>query len=139
MTDSLGMLDEWLDRIAPIGITEQSVGHRDFADEVRERMETGRRTYGDRSFELTFAQLMAEARMEAVDLAGWPYIAWRKLRLWEAELPDGHELRQQLENALDGIEMVGWYASLVWTRLGQLVDEVADMTKTNNDHEQDGS
>jgi hypothetical protein len=66
-------------------------------------------------------------------------MAWRKLRLWEAELPDGHELRQQLENALDGVEMVGWYASLVWTRLGKLVDEVADMTKTNNDHEQDGS
>jgi len=139
VTDALGMLDEWLDRIAPIDKSDEALTHRDFAVEVRERMETGRRTYGDRSFELTFAQLMAEARMEAVDLAGWPYMAWRKLRLWEAELPEGHVLLPQLEKALDGIEMIGWYSSVVWTRLGKLVDEVADMTKTNNDHEQDGA
>ena len=139
MTDGLDMLEEWLERITPFENTNESVSHRDFADEVRERMEQGRRSYGDKSFSLPFSMLMDEAKQEAVDLAGWPYMAWRQLRAWEDQLPDGHELLPKLERALDAIELIGWQASVTWSRMSRLVDEVEAMQKANNDNEQDGS
>lgn len=139
MTDGLDMLEDWLERIKPIDLSDQSIEHRDFADEVRERMERGRRSYGDHSFSLPFSTLIAESQQEAVDLAGWPYMAWRQLREWEAKLQPEDELRVPLERAMECLETIGWHASLTWSRMGRLVTEVMEMQQANNDHEQDGA
>ena len=139
MTDGLDMLEEWLERIAPVDKSDESISHRDFADEVRERMERGRRSYGDKSFVLPFSMLIAESKQEAVDLAGWPYMAWRQLRQWESKLHADHELMPKLENAIMCLENIGWHASMTWSRMGRLVDEVAAMQQANNDNEQDGA
>ena len=139
MTDGLDMLEEWLELIQPIDNSEEAVRHRDFADEVRERMQAGRRTYGDKSFKLPFQTLMAESQQEAVDLAGWPYMAWRQLRQRLDALPKSDALRWPIIQAMEALENIGWHASLNWVRMCQLVDEVAEIDRKNNDNEQDGS
>lgn len=139
VTDGLDLLEEWLELIQPIDESEEAVRHRDFADEVRERMLSGRRTYGDKSFGLPFSMLMAEAQQEAVDLAGWPYMAWRQLRRRLDALPNGDAMRLPIVDAMAALENIGWQASLNWTRMCELVDEVAEIDRKNNDHEQDGN
>lgn len=137
--DGLDMLEEWLERIAPVEKSDEALSHRDFADEVRERMETGRRTYGDKSFQLAFSQLMAEAKQEAVDLAGWPYMAWRKLLDQRSRLATDDPIVPELDRAMECLEFIGWQASLTWSRMGRLVNEVDALDRVNNDHEQDGA
>ena len=139
MTDGLDMLEEWLELIQPIDNSEEAVRHRDFADEVRERMQAGRRTYGDKSFNLPFQTLMAESQQEAVDLAGWPYMAWRQLRQRLDALPKNASMRWPIVQAMEALENIGWNASLNWVRMCQLRDEVAEIDRMNNDHEQDGA
>lgn len=135
--DGLDMLEEWLERIAPVEKSDEALSHRDFADEVRERMKAGRRTYGDKSFGLPFSMLMDEAKQEAVDLAGWPYMAWRQLRQRLDALQNGDARRLPIVDAMAALENIGWHASLNWIRMCQLVDEVAEIDRRNNDHEQD--
>lgn len=138
MTDGLDLLDEWLDAIKPV-CSDDAMRHRDFADEVRERMERGRRIYGDKSFGLMFSTLMYEAQQEAIDLAGWPYMAWRQLRQRLDALPENDALRLPIVQAMQALENIGWQASLNWSRMCQLVDEVEEIDRKNNDHEQDGN
>lgn len=138
VTDGLDLLDEWLDAIKPV-CSDDAMMHRDFADEVRERMERGRRTYGDKSFGLLFSMLMDEAKQEAIDLAGWPYMAWRQLRQRLDALPQNDALRLPIVQVMQALENIGWQASLNWSRMCQLVDEVAEIDRRNNDHEQDGA
>jgi len=52
----------------------------DFAEEVRSRLEAGRQTYGDRSFSRPVPELLAELEQEALDLAGWGFVLWSRLR-----------------------------------------------------------
>lgn len=51
-----------------------------FFAQVRSRMEAGRKTYGDRSFGLQAPVLVGELEAEALDLAGWGYVLWHRLR-----------------------------------------------------------
>jgi hypothetical protein len=51
-----------------------------FAAEVRSRLEAGRAAYGDRSFAAEPAALVAELEQEALDLAGWGFVLWCRLR-----------------------------------------------------------
>jgi hypothetical protein len=48
--------------------------------EVRARLEAGRATYGDRSFERSPSELLRELEQEALDLAGWGFVLWHRVR-----------------------------------------------------------
>lgn len=50
-----------------------------FAVAVRERLEAGRKAYGDASFERQPAELIGELQQEALDLAGWGFVLWCRL------------------------------------------------------------
>lgn len=51
---------------------------RDFSEAVRRRLELGRQTYGDRSF--SSDPTLAELEQEALDLAGWGFVLFTRLR-----------------------------------------------------------
>lgn len=50
-----------------------------FAAEVRARLEQGRADYGDRSFSADPDELLRELQQEALDLAGWGYVLFRRI------------------------------------------------------------
>lgn len=54
-----------------------------FMRRVRERLENGRRVYGDSSFERPLTSLVEEIRQEVLDQAGWSFILF--VRLCELE------------------------------------------------------
>lgn len=47
---------------------------------LRERLKLGQQTYGDKSFARDPGELLAELEQEALDLAGWGYVLWRRVR-----------------------------------------------------------
>jgi hypothetical protein len=61
-----------------------------FAEAVRVRLEAGREAYGDRSFALPPSVLVGELEAEALDLAGWGFVLWCRLRAL-------HEAAERLE------------------------------------------
>lgn len=52
----------------------------DFTAAVGDRLEAGAKAYGDRSFGLHPPQLLDELQQEALDIAGWGYVIWRRLQ-----------------------------------------------------------
>jgi hypothetical protein len=50
----------------------------DYFAEVRSKMERGKRDYGDSSLTRPLVELARELRAEAVDLAGWGAIVWKR-------------------------------------------------------------
>lgn len=56
-----------------------------FCDAVQARLEKGAVTYGDQSFNVAPAVLLEELQQEALDLAGWGFILWRRLEAFKAE------------------------------------------------------
>ncbi len=64
-----------------------------FIGAVRARLEKGRREYGEASFSRPPAELVGELEQEALDLAGWGFVLWCRLRaLSEATLAaEAHE------------------------------------------------
>jgi hypothetical protein len=63
------------------------VSRAEFFRQLVDRLEVGRIAYGDRSFELPPAALIAELQLEALDLAGWGYILWERLERMKAAAP----------------------------------------------------
>lgn len=61
-------------------MTDPLLRFPDFLDEVRHRLERGRVTYDDRSFDAAPAELLAELEQEAMDLAGWGFVLWERIR-----------------------------------------------------------
>jgi hypothetical protein len=55
-----------------------------FIEAVRARLEAGRAAYGDRSFDRPTAELLGELQQEALDLAGWGFVLFERLRRLEA-------------------------------------------------------
>lgn len=51
----------------------------EFVNQVRGRLERGKRDYGDASFERPLPQLIEELRQEALDLCGWSFVVWARL------------------------------------------------------------
>lgn len=86
---------------------------RGYAKAVHERLEAGRETYGDRSFSFPPTKLIAELQLESLDLGGWGYVLYERLRAaseaaavleYELEHAQARELqiaalKQQLEEA----------------------------------------
>ena len=52
----------------------------DFAAAVRARLEQGRVTYGDRSFDRPEDELLSEIAEELQDTAAWSFILWTRLQ-----------------------------------------------------------
>jgi len=52
----------------------------EFISSVRARLDAGRATYGDSSFERPTAELLGELMQEAQDLAGWGFVLWYRCR-----------------------------------------------------------
>jgi hypothetical protein len=50
-----------------------------FAELVRRRLEKGRATYGDRSFDSDPTELIGELQQECLDLAGWGFVLFCRL------------------------------------------------------------
>jgi hypothetical protein len=60
-----------------------------FAAEVRARLEQGRAAYGDRSFSADPDELLRELQQEALDLAGWGFVLYRRIEGMRRELERG--------------------------------------------------
>lgn len=54
---------------------------------LHEKMAKGAREYGDASFERSPQQLVSEIEAELLDIVGWGYILWRRLRILAGRLP----------------------------------------------------
>lgn len=51
-----------------------------FAAMVAERLEQGRRAYGDQSFTRPPSELASEIEEELADVCGWAFVLWCRLR-----------------------------------------------------------
>jgi hypothetical protein len=51
----------------------------EFTQAVQRRLDAGRGSYGDRSFERPPAALLDELQQEALDLAGWGYVLFERI------------------------------------------------------------
>jgi hypothetical protein len=61
----------------------------EFAEAVRRRMEKGRKNYGDASFFRPPEELAREVEEELLDVAGWSFILWTRLRALENKISAG--------------------------------------------------
>lgn len=52
----------------------------EFAEHVLARLRTGEHEYHDRSFSCAPPELIGELEQEALDLAGWGFVLWCRLR-----------------------------------------------------------
>lgn len=66
----------------------------EFSEALMARLEAGNRTYGDASFEKSGAELCGEMEEEALDIIGWGFLEWMKIR----------ELRKKVEMLEAAIE-----------------------------------
>lgn len=57
-----------------------------FCRSVQNRLEAGRITYGDSSFDRPLTVLIEEIRQECEDQAGWAFIAWTRLNELEEKV-----------------------------------------------------
>ena len=57
-----------------------------FVEAVRTRLEAGRVEYGDRSFTRAPSELIGELQQEALDLAGWGFVLFERLRAMQEAL-----------------------------------------------------
>lgn len=61
----------------------------EFSARIRERLENGKRVYGDSSFERPPVRLLEEIRQEVLDVAGWAFILYERLAELELVLAVG--------------------------------------------------
>ena len=60
----------------------------EFMARIRERLEAGKRVYGDSSFERPLDRLVEEIRQEVLDQAGWAFILYERLAKIETMVRD---------------------------------------------------
>ena len=58
---------------------------------VRARMDKGREVYGDRSFCRPPAELAGEVEEELLDVAGWSFILWNRVRALRSIIKAGDQ------------------------------------------------
>lgn len=78
---------EFADRMNASSATElaPALSHRDeFFAAVAVRLNQGAQDYKDESFNKPLRQLLDELEQEALDLAGWGFIAWEKIQRMRA-------------------------------------------------------
>jgi hypothetical protein len=59
-----------------------------FVCAVRDRLEQGRKAYGETSFNRSPDELLAELQQEALDLAGWGFVLYRRIEAMRAAIGD---------------------------------------------------
>jgi hypothetical protein len=69
----------------------------EYASRVLLRLEEGARTYGDKSFEHSSSRLVNEIEQELLDVLGWGYVLWTRMRKLRGELVSLEEVRKELE------------------------------------------
>ena len=52
----------------------------DFVRAVHNRLDRGRQDYGDSSFTRPLPEVLDELAQEALDIAGWGFVAWTRIR-----------------------------------------------------------
>ena len=62
-----------------------------FMEAVRVRMERGRETYGDKSFLRAPDELAGEVEEELLDVAGWSFVLWNRIRELRNKIKANHE------------------------------------------------
>ncbi len=60
------------------------VGEAEFFAALHGRLRQGALAYGDRSFSRDPGELLGELEQEALDLSGWSYVIWRRVRTLRA-------------------------------------------------------
>jgi hypothetical protein len=88
MREKLGepKLRKGRDRLRPV--SDPLDRFAEFARCVQKRLEAGRAAYGDRNFEASPTKLIGEIEEELLDVMGWTYVLWQRLRaLHEIESP----------------------------------------------------
>lgn len=58
-----------------------------FTAQVRRRLEAGRSAYGDASFEMNPPRLSGEIEEELLDVMGWGFVLWCRMREIAGRLP----------------------------------------------------
>ncbi len=53
---------------------------QEFNRELEARMEKGQEEYGNRSFKLPPSVIADEWEQEALDIAGWGFVLWQRIR-----------------------------------------------------------
>lgn len=66
-------------------ISDEAIARKfqSFTERIKARLEMGRATYGDASFELPPAALVEEIRQEVLDVAGWAFVMYCRLQALE--------------------------------------------------------
>lgn len=67
-----------------------------FAEQLLSRLDAGKRTYGDSSFDRPMSRLIVEIQQELEDTANWSFILWARLeqmkqKIAALEALDSHE------------------------------------------------
>lgn len=71
-----------------------------FAEEARRRLRKGAEDYGDRSFAMDLGSLNSEILNELVDVPGWCFVLWIKLRGGPDAFPDREAVQRQFFEAV---------------------------------------
>lgn len=58
----------------------------EFATSVEQRLEAGKPTYGDASFQKPLTEIVEEIREELLDVCGWAFILYDRLNLIEQNI-----------------------------------------------------
>jgi len=58
----------------------------EFMEAIKKRLETGKREYGDSSFTRPASELAGEIEEELLDVAGWAFFLWLKIKKMEHSL-----------------------------------------------------
>lgn len=66
-----------------------------FVAAVSQRLEKGRDTYGDKSFDKPIGELLVEIEEELLDVCGWSFVLWLKLQ----SMKSLHDTQYKLQNA----------------------------------------
>lgn len=62
-------------------MTEERQLRAEFLESLACRLEAGAAEYGNKSFQKNYAQLKNEMEQELLDIAGWAYVMWAKLKI----------------------------------------------------------
>jgi len=58
----------------------------EFMEAIKKRLEAGKREYGDSSFTRSASELAGEIEEELLDVAGWAFFLWLKIKEMEHSL-----------------------------------------------------
>lgn len=67
-------------RKTPVWDLARDVDWPEYVTSVSARLQKGSQTYGDKSFSMEPRELTRELQAEALDLCGWGFILWKRLR-----------------------------------------------------------